>query len=59
MNLLMLILIFLAVWVCGAICYFAWRLTPDPDAERQELASRSSSVAATNPANNSVSDSEG
>jgi hypothetical protein len=27
MNLLMLILIFLALWICGAIAYFAWTLT--------------------------------
>lgn len=24
----MLIIIFLAIWVAGAICYFAWRLMP-------------------------------
>ena len=29
MNLLMILLILLAVWVCAAICYFAWRLMPD------------------------------
>lgn len=29
MNLLMIIIIVLAIWVCGAICYFAWRLTPE------------------------------
>lgn len=38
MNLLMIIIIVLAVWVCGAICYFAWRLTPNPDDERRGLA---------------------
>ena len=27
MNLLMLILIFLALWISGAIAYFAWTLT--------------------------------
>lgn len=29
MNLLMILLIVLAIWVGAAICYFAWRLTPD------------------------------
>lgn len=29
MNLLMILIIIAAVWVCAAICYFAWRLTPD------------------------------
>ena len=29
MNLLMLILIFLAIWISCAIAYFAWTLTSD------------------------------
>ena len=29
MNLLMILLIILAIWVSAAICYFAWRLTPE------------------------------
>lgn len=27
----MILLIVLAIWVCGTICYFAWRLMPDVD----------------------------
>ncbi len=26
MNLLMILLIVLAIWVCGTVCYFAWQL---------------------------------
>ena len=29
MNLLMILIIIAAIWVCAAICYFAWQLTPD------------------------------
>jgi len=32
MNLLMILLVVLAIWVCAAICYFAWRLMPDVEA---------------------------
>jgi hypothetical protein len=32
MNLLMLILIFLAVLVSGGVCYIAWRLSSDQPA---------------------------
>ncbi len=31
MNLLMILIIILAIWVCGAICYFAWQLMPDDE----------------------------
>ena len=31
MNLLMILIIIAAVWVCAAICYFAWRLIPDDE----------------------------
>lgn len=43
MNLLMILLILLAIWVCAAICYFAWRLMPEvpppPDATDQKVDS--------------------
>ena len=32
MNLLMILLIILGIWVAAAICYFAWRLTPEVEA---------------------------
>ncbi len=35
MNLLMIILIVLAVWICAAICYFAWRVMPDVESPEQ------------------------
>lgn len=38
MNLLMILIIIAAIWVCGAICYFAWRLVPDENAPESEDA---------------------
>jgi hypothetical protein len=43
MNLLMLIIIFLAVCVAGGVIYFAWTLTPKvPKAPTAPTASKSS-----------------
>lgn len=37
MNLLMIIIIVLAIWVAGAVFYFAWQLVPrDPDGKAGE-----------------------
>jgi len=42
MNLLMILLIVLAIWVCAAICFFAWRLMPDVEEPRApEVAAES------------------
>ena len=42
MNLLMLIIIFVALWIAGAIAYFAWTLTPEvPDAHEADDAQES------------------
>jgi hypothetical protein len=35
MNLLMILLIIAAIWICGAICFFAWRVMPDVEAPEQ------------------------
>lgn len=37
MNLLMILIIILAIWVCGAICYFAWRVMPDANAPEESV----------------------
>lgn len=39
MNLLMILLIVLGIWVSAAICYFAWRLTPEVD-DKDDSAAR-------------------
>ena len=48
MNLLMILLIVLAIWICAAICFFAWRIMPKVQAERPGEADRAGDSKAHN-----------
>ena len=53
MNLLMILIIIAAVWVCAAICYFAWQLIPD---EKPPEPSDSTAVKSQEPTSKDASD---